>query len=106
MYSAGLSAGSEEEEEEEGIDAAEGERAKATASPVREAPKAEEREDVSSACLSSVPSLISFHFPFQLGDSEEDSTDWGMTESSSSESEEEGEKGGGFIYTAAYFLKK
>ena len=61
MYSAGLSAGSEEEEEE--IDAAEEERAKATASPVREAPKAEEREDVSSACLSSIPSLMSFHSP-------------------------------------------
>lgn len=29
-----------------------------------------------------------------------------MTESSSSESEEEGERGGASIYTAAYFLKK
>jgi len=29
-----------------------------------------------------------------------------MTESSSSESEEEGERGGPSIYTAAYFLKK
>ena len=48
--------------------------------------------------------VVSVPFQLESGESDDDSIDWGMSSSSSSESDEE--VGGTGYYTVEYFLKK